>query len=225
MTMTMPENQGGDFTPPPEGTHVARCYRVVDLGTQQVEYMGDTKRQHKVLVSWELPTEPMEDGRPFTIHNRYTFSSSEKSHFRQHLESWRGRKFEDKDFGEGGFEIRNLIGVPCLLSVVHNHKNGKTYDNVQGVMRLMKGVEVPDPINEQAFLCLNQGEFDSAVFDQLSDGLKETIRRSPEYQKMFNGMPATHDKLPPAAPVPSDGGAPIGPIGQSPTTIDDEIPF
>jgi hypothetical protein len=25
---------GGDFTPVPAGLHLARCYRIVDLGTQ-----------------------------------------------------------------------------------------------------------------------------------------------------------------------------------------------
>ena len=32
---------GGDFTPVPAGLHLARCYRIVDLGTQQTEYMAE----------------------------------------------------------------------------------------------------------------------------------------------------------------------------------------
>src|SRR5690606_36452002 len=140
--------KGGDFTPPPEGTHPARCYRVIDLGTQQVEFKGTQKRQHMILLSWELPTERMDDGRPFTIHQRYTFSSSDKSHFRNHLESWRGKKFEGRDYAPGGFDVSKLVGVPCLVTVVHDRNGDNTYANVTGIVRLPKGMEVPPLENE-----------------------------------------------------------------------------
>ena len=62
-----------DFKDPPEGTHPARCYRVIDLGTQEVDFQGQIKHQRKVLVSWELQCEErMDDGRPFSIGKKYT---------------------------------------------------------------------------------------------------------------------------------------------------------
>ena len=202
MSLTLPtETGGGDFTPPPEGTHPARCYRVVDLGTQQVEWMGTTKQQHKILVSWELPTELMEDaGLPFTIHERYTLSSSEKSNLRPMLEGWRGKKFEDSDFGEGGFHMRKLIGVPCLLTLVHSINNGKTYANVRGVVKPPKGMEVPTQINPSAFVSLDPEEFDQAAYDTLSDNLKQTIFKSPQYQQILNPVSAVQ------APLGTEGG-------------------
>jgi hypothetical protein len=208
MKMYMPQNSGGDFETTPAGTHVARCYRVVDLGTQQVEWQGQMKHQRKVMLSWELPGELMEDGRPFSAHQRYTFSSSEKSHFRKHLESWRGLAFKDEDFGEGGFDIRNLLGVPCMLSIVHTTKSDKTYANVAGVMKLPKGMDAPQLANETLFLSLAPGEFDEAAFEKLSDNIKDTVRKSPEYQEIANGDI-------PAATSPDDYGA----------DLDDEIPF
>ena len=78
--MHMPPNSGGgNFEPPPAGTHRAICYRVIDLGTQQSEYQGQTKHQRKIMLSWELVDERMPASgdypeRPFTIHQRYTLS-------------------------------------------------------------------------------------------------------------------------------------------------------
>jgi len=182
--MYMPQNNGTDFAPPPAGTHMAACYRVVDLGTQSTDWQGETKRQHKVMMSWELSDEKMEDGKPFSVHQRYTFSSHEKSTFRQHLEAWRGAPFKESDFGPGGFDIRKVIGAPCLLTIVHNVKQGRTYANITGVAKLMKGMQTPPLVNAKTFLSLDPAEFDQAVFDGLSGGLRAIIEKSPEYQEL-----------------------------------------
>jgi len=51
MPLTAPV--GGDFELPPEDTHIARCYRVIDMGTTLNPTFN--VRQHKVMLSWELP--------------------------------------------------------------------------------------------------------------------------------------------------------------------------
>jgi hypothetical protein len=186
--MYLPPKSGNDFTPPPAGTHLAVCYRVVDLGTQLVEWQGQQKQQHKIMLSWELPNELMEDGAPFTIHQTYTFSSSEKSTFRKHLESWRGKPFEDADFGPGGFDVKNVIGVGCFLSVLHNVKNGSTYANITAVAKLPKGTTCPPLVNEKLYFSLDS--FDQAIFDKLSQGLRDKISKSPEYGKLMSQQPA-----------------------------------
>lgn len=181
--MYMPSNSGGDFAPPPAGTHMAICYRVIDLGTQPVDWNGETKHQHKVLVSWELPDEKMEDGKPFSIHQRYTFSSHEKSRFRQDLEAWRGAKFTEADLAgpPNGFHIRKILGVPCLLTVVHNVKQAKTYANISAVSKLMKGMTAPALTNEKVYFSLEKEEYSQEVFDKLSSGLRAAIEKAPEY--------------------------------------------
>jgi hypothetical protein len=52
MGLTARSTGGGSFKPMPAGMHLARCYRVIDLGTQKVEWKGSTKLQAKVLVQW-----------------------------------------------------------------------------------------------------------------------------------------------------------------------------
>ena len=182
--MYMPPNNGPEFTPPPAGTHIAICYRVLDLGTQQTEYMGQQKRQHKVMISWELPDERMEDGKPFTVHQRYTFSSNEKAKLRQDLEAWRGAPFKDSDFGPGGFHLSKLLGVPCLLTLVHETKNGQTYANIRGIGKILKGQQVPPLTNEKVFFSLVHNEFNPLQLERLPQRLQETIKKSPEYAEL-----------------------------------------
>jgi len=198
--MYLPEPNNSEFTPPPSGTHPARCYRVIDKGTQASDYQGDIKYLRKVLLSWELDIEErMDDGRRFSVHQTYTFSTHEKAKLRQHLESWRGKKFEESDFGPGGFDIRKLIGVPCLVSLVHQERNGRTYANISGVMPPYKGMEISGLTTDTTFFSLD--EFDEEIYNSLSDGLKETIAKSPEYIKLMNpeGDPVHDEQNPPPA--------------------------
>jgi len=210
--MYMPPNNGGDFTPPPAGTHLSICYRVIDLGTQQVEWQGETKQQHKLMLSWEIPEEKMEDGRPFSISQRYTFSSHEKARFRQDLEAWRGAKFTEADLAgpPNGFHVRKLLGVPCQLTIVHNVKQGKTYANISAVTKLMKGLTVPPLVNEKVYFSLDPAEFSEDVWNKLSSGLRAVIEKSPEYAELRRPRSAEH-------------------VGEAPPPrhhdLDDEIPF
>lgn len=182
--MYLPKPNEKEFETAPAGTFAARCYRFVDLGTQPKEYLGTTSYKRMVGISWELPDELMKDGRPFSIYQRYVWSMSEKATLRKHLESWRGAKFQESDFGEAGFDTRKLIGVPCMLSIIHTTKGDKTYANISGVSGVMKGYEVHAAVNETLYFSLD--DYDQAVFDKLSQGMREAIMRSPEYVKIKN---------------------------------------
>jgi hypothetical protein len=176
-------NESADFVPPPAGTHLAVCYRFIDLGTQETEFNGQKKHQHKVLMGWELPDELMEDGKPFVTQKRYTWSMSEKANLRADLESWRGRAFEEQDFGT--FNIKNVLGKSCVLTIVHETKNGKTYANIAAVGKPMKGMSAPQPVNPVQYFSLQ--EFDATVYATLSQGLQAVIAKAPEFQKLTNG--------------------------------------
>lgn len=180
--MKLPQPNEKEFETAPAGTFAARCYRFVDLGTQPKEYMGTTSYKRMVGISWELPDELMKDGRPFSIYQKYVWSMSEKATLRKHLESWRGAKFQESDFGDNGFDTKKLIGVPCMLSIIHATKGDKTYANIGSVSKVMKGYEVAPAVNETLYLSLDA--FDQSVFDKLSQGMRETIMRSPEYVQL-----------------------------------------
>lgn len=205
--MKLPQpGEGGDYTPPPAGTFVGVCYRFIDLGTQRVEFQGSIKHQRKIMISWELGEELMDDGKPFTVSKRFTWSMHEKSTLRHDLEGWRGKAFEPADFGDSGFDTKKLLGAPCVLTITHTTKpDGKTFANVASIGKIMRGLQPKPLANEIVYLSLEKGEFDQAAFDKLSDGLKKIIQASPEYAEA-TGKPAAQ-----SAPLAEQ--------------LDDEIPF
>jgi hypothetical protein len=199
---------GGDYKPAPAGAHVARCFRIVDLGTQETTFKGETKHQHQILVTWELPTNLMTEGesngKPYTVNQRFTASLSEKATLRKVLESWRGRKFTPAELA--GFDLANILGKPCLLNVVHTDKGERVYANIASVMQVPGGMVVPPQANPSLFFSLSA--FDAAALESLPDALKEKIKTAPEYQAAVRGE---HNQ------VKADDG--------SIDTLDDDIPF
>lgn len=133
---------GPSFTPAPEGVHAAVCVDVVDLGIVKVTYKDKTTEQHKIRIVWQID-EDQKDGKPFECSQRYTLSLHEKAGLRKMLESWRGRQFTEEELQ--GFDVETILGKPCMLNIIHNNKQGTTYANVVGVMRLGKGMTVLTP--------------------------------------------------------------------------------
>lgn len=179
---------GGDFKPIPEGTYIALCVRVIDLGTQISSFQGADKLQRKVLIAWEVPDEMVEfDGekRPALIMQRYTASLSDKATLRKHLEAWRGRRFTEEELR--GFDLKNVLGKGCQIQVLHS-ENG-AYANVAAIMALPKGVPAPDPHHPLVHFSLDEGEFSEGIYDGLSDKLKAQIASSPEYKARTGQMP------------------------------------
>lgn len=176
------------FKPPPAGTFPAICYRVIDLGTQSSVFKGKTKRLHKVMLSWEIHDDEakMDDGQPMSIHQRYTWSMNEKSVLRRDLASWRGKDFTEADFGDNGFDIRNLLGKACLLTITHKDKDGSTYANMTAVSKLPKGLNVPAQVNASVYLWLTPTLFNRDAFSKLSDSLQDVIKSAPEYTYVSN---------------------------------------
>lgn len=198
-------SEGGKFERCPEGNHVAVCFEVIDIGTVETTYLGETKKQRKIWIGWEISNETMEDGRPFVIGKRYTLSSFEKATLRKDLESWRGRKFKDEDFGPGGlFDIKQVIGKGCLLNVVYTEKEGKTYANIETVAALPKGTVTPPLVNKQTYLSLDPDEFDPAAYESLGERMKATIAESPEFKGLENLVLLSQSGAPAAGPDDDD---------------------
>jgi hypothetical protein len=182
---------GGTYEQPEPGSYAAVCFRFIDIGTQSSEFNGETKIQHKIIIAWELD-EKMKDGKPFSISEFYTASLHEKSKLRAHLEAWRGRQLTKEELE--GFDTKEVLGKPCMLSLVKNEK-GKI--ELASVSKMPKGMIVPALVNPTVYFSLE--EFDKGVFDGLSDGYKRLIMKSPEYQAIVNPGAVPE-------PVPAGGG-------------------
>lgn len=193
-------SEGGNYTPPPVGTHSAICIAFIDLGTQKGEYMGEAKHRREVIIQWELPMEMMPDGRPFVVSKRYTWSMSEKATLRKHLAAWRGKDFTDEDFGgEKPFDTKNILGAACTLNISEKTlPDGKARTFVSSVGQKMKGIDLPARFNNTTYLALSEDRFEPEAFGGLSDRLKEIIAGSPEYQEVTSnthGQPPAHHGL------------------------------
>lgn len=200
--MILSDSGGTTFEQAPTGSHAARCIAIIDLGTQKNVYEGETSHKRQVIIRWELCNELMKggenDGKPFTVSKFYTASLHEKAGLRKDLASWRTRDFTPEELK--GFDLKNILGKPCMLAVGMSEK-GKA--KVTSVMAPMKGMTFPDQINPSFHFSLSADEFKAVDFEALSKGFKEMVMASPEYGALVNRKaPATtHDDMPEFAPM------------------------
>jgi len=195
----------GSFEPMPTGTHIAICTTVVNLGPQESPW--GVKNKH--YIAFEVPAVRVEwkkDGKdmegPAIIGSRYTSSLSPKAILRQHLESWRGKAFTEGELE--GFDLQNLLGIPCMISVVHSD-DGK-YANIAAIMGIPTGTPVPN----------QEGE--TLKYDETDTSAASDLTKLPEWmQKLINA--GAHEPYVPAAE--SENPAPQGQNDD----FDDNIPF
>jgi hypothetical protein len=179
-------SSGEGFKPIPEGTYVAVCLRVIDLGTQVTTFQGADKLQRKVLVTWEIPEVRVEfDGQegPALIMKRYTASLSDRANLRKDLEAWRGRRFTDEELK--GFDLSALLGKACQVQVIHS-TDGQ-YANINSIMALPKGMAAPKTEGVQVHFDLDN--YKDGDFQMVSEKLQAQIQQSPEW-KALQGGPA-----------------------------------
>lgn len=136
---------GEDFEIAPAGNYAARCYQMVELGIREKGgmYPGEA---HQMRWAFEID-ERMRDGRPFSVSEILTISLSSKAKLRDRLKSWRGRDFTEAELA--GFDLKNVVGAPCLINVVHNESGGKTYANIASITPLPKGMAAPELQNDK----------------------------------------------------------------------------
>jgi hypothetical protein len=176
-----------DFEPIEAGTYAARCISMIEIGTITEQFQGEEKRMRKVRITWELPTETKvfkeENGeQPYVVSKEFTLSMHEKATLRKYLQDWRGQAFTEAE--AKAFDISVLLGKPCMLSVTHkvSEKNGKTYAEIAGVSKLMKGLECPPQINPTTELSYDNFVWDT--YNNLPQYLRDKIASSEEFQRM-----------------------------------------
>ena len=189
MSLTVSASSGGgNFVQVPAGMHLARCYRIIDLGSQKTEYKGQAKLSPKVLFQFEVHSEDDEgsalvtpDGKPLSISKQYTLSLNENAILRRDLQSWRGRPFTEEELKS--FNLENVLSQWCMLNVVHSEYNGKNYsniDNINPVPGTLKKSGLPEAVNDPKIFSIRNADMD--LFDSLSENLQAKIKLSPEWE-------------------------------------------
>jgi len=189
MSIVVTASSGGrEFKIVPSGTHLARLYRIVDLGTQESQFQGgEVKIQRKVMFAWEIhgeddTGEPLvtEDGKPMAIFKNYTLSWNEAATLRKDLQAWRGVPWTDAEAKR--FDLKNVLGQWCMLNVIHRpgQSDGKLFANVAGIS------PVPGFLKKQ-------GHWE--LFETFSKGLKAKIEASPEFRAAKKPLAQTANDL------------------------------
>jgi len=210
-------SSGGEFKAVPAGLHLARCYRIIDLGTQRSEYEGIEKHQRKIMLGWELHGKDDEGnelvtdrGDPLAIFKNYTLSWNEKATLRNDLQGWRNKPFTEAEMRR--FDISTILGAWCMLNVIERAgKNGKMYSNVGSIApvpAVVKQAGLPPAVNPNQLFRLAEPDYE--LFDTFGKGLKEKIQASPEWQALQARKPAQK-----ADKAPSSGF----------DDMDDDLPF
>jgi hypothetical protein len=170
----------------PAGSHVARCYSMIVLGTLEEEFKGEKKLLKKIRITWELPNEVKvfkeENGeQPFVVSKEYTLSLADKSNLKAMIESWTGRKLLPEQLK--ALNLSNMLGKTCMISIIHKlAKNGNTYAEITGVFQLPKGTVCPPQSNPTVEFTVDA--FDAEKFVFLPTFIQDKIKSSLEYQRL-----------------------------------------
>ena len=186
---------GGTFTPVPPGMYLARCYRIVDLGTQKSEYLGQIKNLPKVMLQFEVHGEddagkPLvtAKGEPMSISKNFTLSLAEKATLRKDLQTWRGKEFTADELR--GFQIDNVLGAWAMIAITKAvGNNGKEYTNIANINSVPKAMKanLPEGHNKCAAFYIENPDMD--MFETFSDNLRAKIELSPEWQARKGDQP------------------------------------
>ena len=136
---------GGEssFESVPPGSYEAICFKLVDAGTAEEDFKGELSVKRKVYIFWEIPELTLNDGRPYSIFHGYTLSLHERSNLRRDLQAWRNRPFTEDELQK--FDLTNLLGVTCKISVVLNSNGNPKVDGVFSSDSGAKRVETSNP--------------------------------------------------------------------------------
>ena len=194
----------------PAGQHIAKCYSVIDLGTQQGTYQGAPTEKHEISISFEFPAHKAvykeEKGEQvMAIHNTYTFGMSTKAHFRNMLDSWIGKPITEMTEER----MQKMVGKAAMIQVVHNlsKRNQLTYDNIatkgQAVYPFAQGTPVPNYVpNKPIYFSLANPNWN--VFDSLPQFTQEKIQKCKEWMQVISDFPRA------GAPQQDMGGVTAG---------------
>jgi hypothetical protein len=206
MALTVSDHGGGEFFLIPEGTHLATCYGIVDVGTQETAY-GD---KQQMLVLWELPQvrhvfKEERGEEPAVISKWFTASLNEKSNLRAALVAWRGKGFTEKELQ--GFEMKRVLGAGCMLAITHKaNQKGDPRPRISSVMALPQGTQVPAASLESFYYQIE--ELTGGDYEKLPQWIKKALGNSAEFKKagieVVDMQPAETGDGPPNDTVETD---------------------
>ena len=144
--MLIAKDNQKEFKPLGAGTHVGRCCGVIQLGTITDNFKGEEVTRNRIFISFEVPNELQENGKPYTIGQEFTLSMNSKGNLLPFIESMLGKKLPKEETKE--FDVFSLLSKTAMLNVIHSTPTaeGVVYANIKSVSPLPKGTECPEAI-------------------------------------------------------------------------------
>ena len=183
---------------PSAGGSIAIVYRIIDLGTQQTSYMGESKMTPQVMLVFELPNELTKDGKPMSISAIYTKSLNEKAKLRGVVKALTGMTITDENVKQ--FNLSDLIGKVCTVDIINKQgKDGINKAYIQNVSTALKGIQVSGMSNEP--LIFDLSEFNPDAWGKIPKYWQDRISTTKEFQAISHVVgseisPITNDEIP-----------------------------
>lgn len=175
MSMVVKSEGNSEIKQLEPGVYTGIATAIIDLGIQESITFGN--KQRKAIIVWNIVGETVkvnDEELPRVMSKEYTMSLSEKSTLRKDLEAWRGKPFTAEELK--GFDLKNILNVPCQLQINQQDKNGKTYVNIAAIMAIPKGMKV-EPVKEvYVFDTYDTETWNN--YDKIPNWIKEKIKKS-----------------------------------------------
>jgi len=226
----------------------ARLVQVIEMG-KRPNFFDPEKINHEIMLTYELVSEfmldekgePLED-KPLWLSETINMIDLPDNMTTQQIyaDQFKGKSklvqrcktFDPK--GELEFDLSELLGRPCTLTVVQYQKKlkqGETNpalgNRIGAVTGLMKGMVIPDLINPPKLFTLD--EPDLTILGSLPDWLQDKIKENLEFngsvlQDALNGKAPAPKQEPKAEPAKKAKAKPA-PAPAEDEEEDDEIPW
>jgi len=183
----------------PAGNHIARLFKIVNIGTVETpfkdEETGEPKVQPKVRLYFELPLKTRtykQDGEevttPHVIGKKYTlslFKGKQVAKLRTVAEAMIGTALTDQE--AENFDVESLLGLPCMVQVTHEKlKDGTEYATIANVASVPEGMEAPGQVNASVVIDVNTASQEE--IGALNEFIRAEIESSAEYKQRFSSV-------------------------------------
>lgn len=159
---------------------VARCFSIIDLGTQRLVWQDQERFVRRVRISWEFPTETAvfdksKGKQPLILSKEFSNIMSLKGNLYPVVQAL----YPEPLGNLGKINLEKLLGQPCLIQIEHQESKGEKYANIGTISKLIDGMECPPQVNPSSTFTLEN--FNNEVFKKFPDYLKEKILNSEEF--------------------------------------------
>lgn len=187
MSLKVKRKKANRVPPVAGGSYASSCVGIIDIGEQYEKYKDEKQGKYcsKVIFLFELLGETVNvDGeqKPRWLSMEMTQSLHERAKLYKTLTAWLGRPLTEDELSlsGNGFDLTQMLGKNCLLSVSLEEKDSEQYNKITGVMGVPKGLKVGSP--ESEMLLFDIDDRDEEVFAKLPEWIQKKIEKSTQYQ-------------------------------------------